>query len=207
VTVKPPVGFLIGHAGYPYSWAVITVVEYDPAWAKRFEMLRDEYAVAMTGAGVPVVAIEHVGSTSVPGLAAKPIIDCDIVVREVHVAAASDVLMSLGFMPLGELGIPQRWAFKEPARLSGTNTYVIVDGCLSLRNHLAVRDVLWADAALRDEYAAVRRQAGIRAANIDEYGQAKTAMVQKILAAAGLTVAERASIASNQVPSHDELPR
>jgi hypothetical protein len=50
-------------------------------------------------------------------------------------------------------------------------------------------------------------RAGIRAANIDEYGQAKTGMVQKILAAAGLTAAERASIAGNQVPSHDEPPR
>jgi GrpB-like predicted nucleotidyltransferase (UPF0157 family) len=186
---------------------VITVVEYDPLWPERFEMLRKEYAAAMAGAGVPVVAIEHVGSTSVPGLAAKPIIDCDIVVRKAHVAAASNAMMSLGFTPLGELGIPQRWAFKEPARLSGTNSYVIVDGCLSLRNHLAVRDVLRVDAALRDGYAAVKRQAGVRAANIDEYGQAKTDMVQKILAAAGLTEAERVSIAGNQVPSHDELPR
>jgi GrpB-like predicted nucleotidyltransferase (UPF0157 family) len=186
---------------------VITVVEYEPAWPKRFELLRNEYALAMATAEVPVVAIEHVGSTSVPGLAAKPVIDCDIVVREGHVAAAGNVLASLGFTRLGELGIPQRWAFKEPARLTGTNTYVIVDGCLSLRNHLAVRDVLRADAALRDEYAAVKRQAGLRAANIDEYGQAKNGMVQKILAAAGLTDAERASIAGNQMPSHDELPR
>ena len=197
-----------GHVcAHPYIGPVITVVEYDPAWPERFEMLRNEYAVAMAAAGVPVLAIEHVGSTSVPGLAAKPIIDCDIVVREADVAEASSVLMSLGFAPLGELGIPHHWAFKEPARLSGTNTYVIVDGCLSLHNHLAVRDVLRADSALRDEYAAVKRRAGSRAANIDEYGQAKTRMVQKILAAAGLTAAERASIAGNQVPSHDELPR
>jgi GrpB-like predicted nucleotidyltransferase (UPF0157 family) len=48
-------------------------------------------------------------------------------------------------------------------RLSGTNTYVIVDGCLPVRNHLAVRDVLRADSALRDEYAAVKRRAGLRA--------------------------------------------
>lgn len=182
-------------------------MEYDPAWPKRFEMLRGEYLAAMAAAGVPVVGIEHVGSTSVPGLAAKPIIDCDIVVREADVTAASDVLMSLGFTPEGELGIPKRWAFKEPARLSGTNTYVIVDACLSLRNHLAVREVLRADAMLRDEYAAVKRRAGAAAANIDEYGQAKAGIVQKILAAAGLTDAERASIAGNQVPSHDDLPR
>jgi GrpB-like predicted nucleotidyltransferase (UPF0157 family) len=122
-----------------YGGPVITVLEYDPGWRDRFEILRVEYAAAMAAAGVPIVAIEHVGSTSVPGLAAKPIIDCDIVVREEDVSAASSVLLSLGFAPLGELGIPQRWAFKEPARLAGTNTYVIVDGCLSLRNHLAAR--------------------------------------------------------------------
>jgi len=102
---------------------VIRVVEYASAWPERFEALRDEYAAAMARAGVPVVGIEHVGSTSVPGLAAKPIIDCDIVVREVYVDA--------------------------PA----------------------------------------------------------TGIIQRILAAAGLTEAERAFIAGNQVPSHEELPR
>lgn len=186
---------------------MITVVEYDPGWPERFEALREEYARAMKAAGVPVKAIEHVGSTSVPGLAAKPIIDCDIVVDQAEVTAASSVLVSLGFVPEGDLGIPQRWAFKEPERLSGTNTYVIVDGCLSLRNHLAVREVLRADPVLREEYAAVKRQVAARAANIDDYGQAKTAVVQKLLAAAGLTEAERASIAANQMPSHEELPR
>ena len=85
---------------------MITVLEYDPAWAERFEMLRKEYAAAMADAGVPVVAIEHVGSTSVPGLAAKPLIDCDIVVDQEDVVAAGDVMVSLGFMPLGEQGIP-----------------------------------------------------------------------------------------------------
>lgn len=186
---------------------MIAVVEYDPEWPLRFERLRREYAEAMAGAGVPVVGIEHVGSTSVPGLAAKPVIDCDIVVAELDVAAASEVLVGLGFRPLGELGIPLRWAFKEPERLAGTNTYVVVEGALSLRNHLAVRDILRADPELREQYAAVKRKVGAAAANIDEYGQGKNAMVQRILAVAGLTDAERASINGNQVPSHDEVPR
>lgn len=186
---------------------MIIVAEYDPAWPERFEQLRREYAQAMAGAGVPVAAIEHVGSTSVPGLAAKPVIDCDIVVARQHVAAASQVLAGLGFTPLGELGIPLRWAFREPARLAGTNTYVIVEGSLALRNHLAVRDTLRADPGLRERYAVVKRRAGAVAADIDEYGQRKNAMVQEILAAAGLTDAERASIDANQVPSHKEVPR
>jgi GrpB-like predicted nucleotidyltransferase (UPF0157 family) len=100
-----------------------------------------------------------------------------------------------------------RWAFKEPERLAGTSTYIVVAGSLALRNHLAVRDTLRAGAGLRREYAAVKRRAGATAANIGEYGRAKNAMVQKILDAAGLTEAERASINANQVPSHNEVPR
>lgn len=161
----------------------------------------------MVSAGVPVVGIEHVGSTSVPGLAAKPVIDCDIIVAPVGVEAASTVLVQLGFEPLGELGIPQRWAFKEPVRLAGTNTYVIIDGSLSLRNHLRVRDTLRSNAVLREEYAKVKKRVGATAANIDEYGQGKNALVQRILATAGLSEDERMSIDANQVPSHQDFPR
>ena len=134
-----------------YIPTVIEVVEYDPEWPDGFEGLRGEYAAAMAAAAVPVVAIEHVGSTSVPGLAAKPVIDCDIVVEEHDVAGASAALVGLGFQPDGDLGIPMRWAFKEPARLARTNTYVIVAGSLSLRNHLAVRDTLRASPVLRQQ--------------------------------------------------------
>lgn len=169
--------------------------------------MRQEYAHAMATARVPVVAIEHVGSTSVPGLAAKPVIDCDIVVARADVDAAAAVLVGLGFRALGELGIPQRWAFKEPTRLQGTNTYVIVEGSLSLRNHLALRDKLRSDAALRDEYAAVKKRVGASAANIDDYGRGKSVAVQRILAAAGISEEERASIAANPVPSHADVPR
>jgi GrpB-like predicted nucleotidyltransferase (UPF0157 family) len=186
---------------------MITVVDYDPEWPERFERLKQEYGAAMAAAGVPVVAIEHVGSTSVPGLAAKPIIDCDIVVAEHDMAAASSVLIGLEFTPLGELGVPLRWAFKEPERLGTTNTYVVADGSLSLRNHLAVRDTLRADPDLRDQYAAVKKRVGATAADIDEYGRGKNAVIQQILAAAGLSAAERAAIDANQVPSHQQIPR
>lgn len=186
---------------------MITVVDYDPEWLVRFEGLRRAYAAAMDAAGVPWVAIEHVGSTSVPGLAAKPIIDCDIVVAAKDVPTAADVLIGLGFAPLGELGIPQRWAFREPPPLAGTNTYVVVDGSLSLRNHLAVRDTLRADADLRDRYAAVKKRTAATAADIEQYGRGKNALVQEILAAAGLTEAERVAIDSAQVPTQVEVPR
>jgi len=186
---------------------VITVVDYDPAWPDRFRALRSEYHRALVEHDVPVLAIEHVGSTSVPGLAAKPVIDCDIVVRADQVRAAGDVLVGLGFTALGELGVPQRWAFKEPPRLAGTATYVVVEGALALRNHLAVRDVLRADPVLRQRYAAVKKAVAATAGDIVEYGRGKNAMVQELLAAAGLTPDERASINTLQVPTLDDVPR
>ena len=179
---------------------MITVVDYDPSWARRFEALWREYAAAFARAEVAVVAIEHVGSTSVPGLAAKPVVDCDIVVIERDVPAGAAVLEGLGFRPLGELGIPQRWAFREPDRLAGTNTYLVVDGCLSLRNHLGLRDTLRTRPDLRNRYGALKQQVAATAADLEEYGRGKNALIQEILAAAGLSDGERRLIDSAQRP-------
>ena len=186
---------------------MVDVAEYDPSWPSQFEGLKREYLAAFGEARVDVVAIEHVGSTAVPELAAKPVIDCDIVVEAVNVDAVTGVLISLGFTPLGELGIPQRWAFKEPERLAVTHTYVVVNGSLSLGNHLCLRETLRADAVLRDEYARVKKAGAAVASNIDEYGQFKSPMIQRILASGGLSQDELSSVQSNQVPSHDELLR
>lgn len=186
---------------------MIDVAEYDPEWVTTFEALRDRYARALAAAGVPYVSIEHVGSTAVPGLAAKPIIDIDIVVAVEQVAAASAVLIELGFRPLGELGIPERWAFATPPDLRATATYVIVDGCLSLRNHLAVRDTLRRDPELRDRYAAVKRDIAATGIADDPHGEGKMHIIAEILTRAGITEEERDSIASNVVPSFDEVPR
>jgi GrpB-like predicted nucleotidyltransferase (UPF0157 family) len=106
-------------------------------------------------------------------------------VSEQDVSPASETLVYLGFKPLGELGIPLRWAFREPRRLTGTNTYVVVDGCLSPRNHLAVREILRSDTILRDEYSTVKRRVGAAVSDIDEYGRGKNAIVQQILARRG----------------------
>ena len=179
---------------------MIEVRDYDPAWLHRFEELRAVYESALKSALVPFISIEHVGSTSVPGLAAKPVIDIDIVVEPTEVDAASSVLIELGFEPRGELGIPQRWAFWEPERFAGTNTYVVVAGSLALGNHLAVRNTLRDDADLRTEYGELKKHLGATASDIYEYGAGKNATVQRILAAAGISDEDRASINANQVP-------
>ncbi len=190
---------------------MIHVVPYDPDWAHRFEDLKAEYTAVLRRAGVDVVAIEHVGSTSVPGLAAKPVIDCDIVVAADDVEPASRALVGLGFRPRGDLGIEQRWAFAPPARLAPTHTYVTVAGCVSLRNHLAVRDRLRSDPQLRDAYGDLKVHLARTARTSDEYVQGKSHLIQEILKSAGFTKRERESIGRAQqqhqpAPEDDDAP-
>jgi GrpB-like predicted nucleotidyltransferase (UPF0157 family) len=68
----------------------VAVLDYDPQWAAQFQRIKNEILTAL--AKVPVIAVEHVGSTSVPGLAAKPIIDIDVVVASEHFPVAASAL-------------------------------------------------------------------------------------------------------------------
>jgi GrpB-like predicted nucleotidyltransferase (UPF0157 family) len=168
---------------------MIVVVDYDPAWLSTFAVLDARYREALVG--VPLIGIEHVGSTAVPGLAAKPVIDVDIIVTDEHVRSACSALEAIGYKSLGEMGVPQRWAFLAPSGPIRTNTYVTVEGCLSLRNHLGVRDVLRSDPTLRAEYGNVKMQLALTLDDIDSYVEAKSAVIQRILSRAGIGSAER----------------
>ena len=176
---------------------MITLVEYDPTWPATFERLRLIYAAAL--GSTPVVAIEHVGSTAVVGLAAKPVIDIDIVVARPDLAAATEALGSIGFRALGECGVADRWAFEQPEHLPRTHTYLTEAGCLALRNHLAVRDTLRSDPALRAQYAERKRELASSAGDMASYVSGKSAVLRLVLAEAGLTDDELSAIdASNQ---------
>ena len=166
----------------------IVVVEPDPLWAESFATIRRDLQASL--AGVPVVAIEHVGSTSVPGLAAKPIIDVDVVVARPHVPGAADALEASGYVALGDLGVPDRLAFQAPNDGIRRNVYVVVDGCLSLRNHLGLRSVLRSDPRLRDEYSAIKRRLAAETGDIDVYVDGKTEIIRRILERAGLASGE-----------------
>src|SRR5262245_24367518 len=174
---------------------MIKVVPYDDQWPQRFKELQRQLSDALKG--IRIVSIEHMGSTAVPGLAAKPIIDIDVIVAEEDVPAVSDGLARIGFVPRGDLGIPGRYAFTAPTNLFATHTYVAVEGCLALRNHLAVRDTLRSNRALRDEYGALKLRLAASARDIDQYIEQKTQILQRILAEAGFAREELVEIEEN----------
>jgi GrpB-like predicted nucleotidyltransferase (UPF0157 family) len=136
------------------------VQTYDSRWPRDYERIRLDLDEALRD--VDLLGIEHVGSTSVPGLAAKPILDIDVVVRAEAVRSAIAALIEVGYDDRGQLGIPGRHALWAPADGIARHVYVCVEGCLALRNHLAVRNVLRGDPDLSAEYGAVKLALGDR---------------------------------------------
>ena len=172
---------------------MIDVADYDPDWPRTFERLRSLYAEKLRA--VPVLGIEHVGSTAVEGLAAKPIIDIDIVVAPGSVDRVADALGSIGFHPLGEQGIPGRWAFEAPDELPRTHTYVVKAGGLALRNHLAIRDSLRADPGLRSAYARLKASLARSGRTPADYVSGKSAFLLAVLEGAGFSRDDLSAIA------------
>lgn len=140
---------------------------------------------------MPSAIVEHVGSTSVPELVAKPILDIDVIVDDQHMARATAVLVGVGYLPLGDLGVVDREAFLAPDDNPARNVYVCRRGSLNLRNHLAVRDVLRSRPDLRDEYGAVKLAlASDPLMDIDTYVRRKSMVLQKVLGESDLTADE-----------------
>jgi GrpB-like predicted nucleotidyltransferase (UPF0157 family) len=160
------------------------VVGYDEAWPALFEELAEPVRAAVADLGAE---LEHVGSTAVPGLAAKPIVDIDVVVRSAaHVPAAIERLRGLGYVYQGDKGIPGREAFRWPRGATPHHLYVVVAGSEPLREHLAFRDHLRAHPEVAEEYGALKRR--LAEEYRDDrlgYTEAKSEFVSGVLARSG----------------------
>jgi GrpB-like predicted nucleotidyltransferase (UPF0157 family) len=158
----------------------IVIREYDPAWQKLFEGLRERLLDDLGGLAV---AVEHVGSTAVPGLAAKPVVDIDAVVTSAEdVPLAVERLERAGYRHEGDLGIPGREAFEPPADAPWHHLYVVTAGGEELRRHLAFRDYLRAHPEEARTYAVLKRECARRfGGNRRAYTDAKGEFVEHIL--------------------------
>jgi GrpB-like predicted nucleotidyltransferase (UPF0157 family) len=163
--------------------APIIIAEFDPVWAKQFDTLRSRIAPAL---GPLAAAIEHVGSTAVTGLAAKPIIDIDVLLRgRDDLAAAIKKLYPLGYLHRGDLGIPGRESFRAPPQDFPHHLYLCLPQYREFDRHIAFRDYLRAHPKDVVAYARLKRQLAVeQRANRDAYTQAKSEFVEFILQSA-----------------------
>jgi len=173
----------------------VEVEAYNVEWPQTFERIRRFAWPAVRHAAM---SLEHVGSTSVPGLRAKPAVDACIVVasrRDIpHVVKA---LSKLGYIHRGDLGVPDREAFERPPSLPKHHLYASHRGSLSLRNHLGLRDYLRAHPEAANEYGDLKESLARRfSEDIDGYIAGKTEFILAILRKIGFTDEELAAIRS-----------
>jgi GrpB-like predicted nucleotidyltransferase (UPF0157 family) len=171
---------------------MIEVVGYDQRWPAIFNALKASIWPAVAEIAK---AIEHVGSTAVPGLAAKPVIDVDVVATASVLPEVIARLEAIGYVHLGDLGVTEREAFRAPEHSPRHNLYAVVESSVSLRNHLAVRDYLRTHPDVAKSYGSLKRHlAALHPDDVDAYVAGKSDEIARILAAAGLTLDEIASI-------------
>jgi GrpB-like predicted nucleotidyltransferase (UPF0157 family)/GNAT superfamily N-acetyltransferase/chloramphenicol 3-O-phosphotransferase len=134
----------------------LVIEDYDPEWPARFRELAVPIRERLAGVAV---AVEHVGSTAVEGLAAKPVVDIDVVVRTgAAVSEAIGLLRSLGYTYQGDKGVPGREAFMWPPGSPPHHVYVVVEGSKPLVDHLEFRDYLRRHPEVTREYGALKRE-------------------------------------------------
>ena len=157
------------------------VVEYDPKWVGEFEALASVIAESF---GSLARNIHHVGSTAIPGMIAKPVLDIDIeLAPAVDIATATKILTSLGYEYEGDLGIPDRYAYRNtlpgvPFSKHRTSwmhhhLYVCPYNSVELARMLLFRNRLRDSADLRKEYIEIKQSAlrlakGVRQIYVDE---------------------------------------
>lgn len=172
----------------------INVVEYEPMWPKIFEQIKSHIWPELENIAL---AIEHVGSTSIAGLVAKPVIDIDVVVETPDaVLDAIHALKRLGYSQLGIMGVPGREAFRRPEKSPKHNLNVCLINSVAFRNHIFLREALREQPVLREKYAKLKLQLAEQyTGNIDGYCEAKTIFILEILKDKGLTESELAEVA------------
>ena len=160
----------------------IVIVHSDPRWPGLFQKHAQILARTL---GSEALAIEHVGSTSVPGLAAKPIIDIDILVRDSSDEASYlPAIVQAGYvLRVREPDWHQHRMFRTPEL--DVHVHIFSQGCAEFERHLAFRDRLRANVEDRLLYETVKRKLAKEDwPDMNAYARAKSAIVEEITARA-----------------------
>ena len=165
----------------PQTAESIQIVAYDPNWPQRYLA---ERALVLQAIDPPFLAIEHVGSTAVPGLPAKPIVDMMAAVAVIgDGVAAIEALTTLGYQ-LIETGMPDRLFLRkhDRARACSFHLHIVDYASWPERNERLLRDYLRAHPEAARAYGALKQQLAVaHAHNSLAYTKAKTAFIQSIV--------------------------
>ncbi len=159
----------------------VEVVPHEPKWRTAFENESKQVACAL---GANVVAIHHIGSTAIPNIYAKPIIDLLVEVKDItRVDEQSAVMEVLGYEAMGEYGIPSRRFFLKDNEV-GNRTHHIHTfevNSLEVERHLTFRDYLIAHPEDAQKYSELKRElAGKYSHNRDRYMDGKDGFIKEI---------------------------
>ena len=167
--------------------AKVIVLPYDAAWRLEFEQIKAELEAAV---GELAVGIEHVGSTSVEGLAAKPCIDVDIIIEDMAVFDAVRCrLEKIGYIHEGDLGIAGREAFRYESKphLRRHHLYVCPQTSAELHRHMIFRDFLRQNSDAAKKYGEVKMEAARLYPNdIEKYLAHKAPVIEEIYKQCGV---------------------
>ena len=158
----------------------ITVVEYDPLWGKKYE---EESSLVKDNLADNCIAIYHIGSTSVPGLAAKPIIDIMVAVRSLEkVDCVADAFSKIGYEYLGEFGISGRRYLRKGGDERTHQLHIFqMDDWSNIGRHLAFRNYMRTHEKERTEYAKLKIELAQKFPyDIDGYCDGKEDFVRKV---------------------------
>ena len=165
----------------------VVVLPYDRGWKEAFEKIKAEIEGAVGGL---IQAVEHVGSTSVEGMSAKPCIDIDVVIEDGSaLAVVIDKLAGIGYIHEGDLGIKGREAFKydDKPHLMKHHLYVCTRDSAELFRHITFRDFLKSNPEAAKKYSRVKeRAAELYPDDIDKYIEYKTPCIEELYRLCGL---------------------
>lgn len=158
----------------------IEVVAHHPQWSEQFEQEVDELAVVF---GDEIVAAHHIGSTAIPGILAKPIIDILLEVRHIdRIDAFNDEMRARGYLPKGAFGIPGRRFFIKGTEDSRSHhIHVFQAGDPEFERHLAFRDYLRAHPEEAQTYSRLKEELARRFPHdIEGYTAGKDEFIKEI---------------------------
>ncbi len=155
----------------------IEIVGYTPAWVAKFD---SEQSLLKQALGDTAIKIEHIGSTAVPGLPAKPVIDILIEVTGLsELDSKNSHLESLDYKVMGEHGIAGRRYYQKGGNCRSHHIHAFVTGDSHLLRHRAFRDYLIAHPDISLEYGKIKKQAALDCRNdINQYMNLKNRFIE-----------------------------